>query len=187
MTISDRGEVPAVSDGYCLSLAYVCLLDVVRSLSLLIDHPGQTSGQGSSSSSSDYGGLATVEHISGDCTQSLLESSWCGVLSAMSLLLDASTDDSSTENILKHLETFASFCGKTKLTGPRDAYLAAICKASLPPHYTLNVLKATPSTQVRPVTSFFSICFLYSRPGRQINDPASGRTLRPSRALNLAP
>ena len=42
---------------------------------------------------------------------------------------------------------FASFCGKTKLTGPRDAYLAAICKASLPPHYTLNVLKATPSTQ----------------------------------------
>ena len=163
MTISDRGEVPAVSDGYCLSLAYVCLLDVVRSLSLLIDHPGQTSGQGSSSSSSDYGGLATVEHISGDCTQSLLESSWCGVLSAMSLLLDASTDDSSTENILKHLETFASFCGKTKLTGPRDAYLAAICKASLPPHYTLNVLKATPSTQVRPIASFFSICFLYRK------------------------
>ena len=25
--------------------------------------------------------------------------------------------------------------------------MAAICKASLPPHYTLNVLKATPSTQ----------------------------------------
>ena len=49
-----------MSDGYCLSLAYVCLLDVVRSLSLLIDHPGQTSAQGSSSSSSsDYGGLTT--------------------------------------------------------------------------------------------------------------------------------
>ena len=101
-----------MSDGYCLSLAYVCLLDVVRSLSLLIDHPGQTSAQGSrSSSSSDYGGSTTVEHISGDCTQSLLESSWCGVLSAMSLLLDASTDDSSTENILKHLETFARSLG----------------------------------------------------------------------------
>ena len=112
LDISDRGEVPVVSDGYCLSLAYVCLLDVVRSLSLLIDHPGQTSAQGSSSSSSsDYGGLTTVEHISGDCTQSLLESSWCGVLSAMSLLLDASTDDSSTENILKHLETFARSLG----------------------------------------------------------------------------
>ena len=67
-----------------------------------------------------------------ECVQRLLESSWCGVLSAMSLLLDASTDDSSTENILKHLETFASFCGKSKLTGPRDAYLAAICKVG--PH-----------------------------------------------------
>ena len=63
------------------------------------------------------------------------------------MLLDSSTDDSSTENILKQLETFASFCGKTKLERPRDAFLASICKASLPPHYTLNVLKATPSTQ----------------------------------------
>jgi hypothetical protein len=44
-------------------------------------------------------------------------------------------------------ETYASFCGRLKLTGPRDAFLASICKASLPPHYTLNVLKATPSTQ----------------------------------------
>ena len=124
-----------MSDGYCLSLAYVCLLDVVRSLSLLIDHPGQASES------------SVVEQIDKECIQRLLESSWCGVLSALSLLLDASTDDSSTENILKHLETFASFCGKAKLNGPRDAYLAAICKASLPPHYTLNVLKATPSTQ----------------------------------------
>ena len=48
---------------------------------------------------------------------------------------------------MKQLETFASFCGKTKLERPRDAFLASICKASLPPHYTLNVLKATPSTQ----------------------------------------
>jgi hypothetical protein len=61
--------------------------------------------------------------------------------------LDTSTADTSTENILKQLETFASFCGKAKLEGPRDAFLASICKASLPPHYTLNVLKATPTTQ----------------------------------------
>ena len=81
------------------------------------------------------------------CHKQLLESSWCGLLSALSLLLDSSTDDTSTENILKQLEAFASFCGKTELEGSRDAFLASICKASLPPHYTLNVLKATPSTQ----------------------------------------
>ena len=74
-------------------------------------------------------------------------SSWCGILAALSLLLDASIDDSSTENILKGMETYASICGKLYMTKARDAYLASICKASLPPHYTLNVLKATPCTQ----------------------------------------
>jgi hypothetical protein len=111
----------------------------VRSLSLLIDQPENEKECDDKS----------VEKIDSACIKTLLESSWCGLLSALSLLLDASTDDTSTENILKHLETFASFCGKMKLTRPRDAYLAAICKASLPPHYTLNVLKATPSTQVK--------------------------------------
>ena len=88
-----------------------------------------------------------MAHLTQGCHKQLLDSSWCGLLSALSLLLDSSTDDASTENILKQLETFASFCGKTQLDGPRDAFLASICKASLPPHYTLNVLKATPSTQ----------------------------------------
>ena len=137
LDVADRGEIPTVSDGYCISLAYISLLDCVRSLSLLIDQPQDAGNEESKSAKIDP-----------TCIKILLQSSWCGLLSALSLLLDASTDDSSTENILKHLETFASFCGKTNLNGPRDAYLAAICKAALPPHYTLNVLKATPSTQV---------------------------------------
>lgn len=119
-------------------MAYVSLLDCVRSLSLLIDQPQKDKDHSDNSE----------DKMDPKCIETLLESSWCGLLSALSLLLDASTDDTSTENILKHLETFASFCGKINLTRPRDAYLAAICKASLPPHYTLNVLKATPSTQV---------------------------------------
>ncbi len=125
LDVSDRGEIPQISDGYCISLAYVILLDVVRSLALIFDKKQENEA----------------------CKKQLLESSWCGLLSALSLLLDSSTDDTSTENILKQLETFASFCGKAQLDGPRDAFLASICKASLPPHYTLNVLKATPSTQ----------------------------------------
>ena len=126
LDVTERSDIPGVSDGYCISLAYVSLLDVVRSLSLVIDN---------------------AKDQDEACVKQLLESSWCGLLSALSLLLDSSTDDASTENILKQLEAFASFAGKYKLTGSRDAYLASICKASLPPHYTLNVLKATPSTQ----------------------------------------
>ena len=66
LDVCDRGEIPAVSDGYCISLAYVSLLDVVRSLSLVIDNSNETDEE---------------------CVKQLLESSWCGLLSALSLLL----------------------------------------------------------------------------------------------------
>jgi hypothetical protein len=61
LDVSDRGEAPSISDGYCISLAYVSLLDVVRSLSLILD-----------------------ENIHTDpCSKQLLESSWCGLLSGI--------------------------------------------------------------------------------------------------------
>ncbi len=131
LDVSDRSEVPPVSDGYGVSLAYACLLDVVRSMSLVIN---RGSGQAGDSD-------AKTTH------RQLVDSSWCGILAALSLLLDASTDDASTENILKAFETYASLCGMLELQKPRDAFLASLCKASLPPHYTLDVLKATPCTQ----------------------------------------
>ena len=37
LDVTDRGEVPQISDGYCISLAYVILLDVVRSLAIVFD------------------------------------------------------------------------------------------------------------------------------------------------------
>ena len=137
LDVGERHEVPAVSDGYGISLAYACLLDVVRSVSLIIN---QNAGE------------AAVNPSLGDDDKAawrkqIVDSSWCGILSALSLLLDASTDDTSTENILKAFETYASICGQLGLSKPRDAFLASLCKASLPPHYTLNVLKATPCTQ----------------------------------------
>ena len=126
LDISERGEVPSVSDGYGISLAYAVILDTVRSMSLIVNQK-LTKGE--------------------DTLKQLIDSSWCGILAALSLLLDACTDDSSTENVLKALETYASLCGQLGVEKPRDAFLASLCKASLPPHYTLNVLKATPCTQ----------------------------------------
>ena len=59
-----------------------------------------------------------------------------------------STDETSTENVLKSLQTFASVSGRVGLTTPRDAFITALCKASLPPHYTLTVLNTTSSGTV---------------------------------------
>ena len=51
-----------------------------------------------------------------------------------------STDESATEAILKAMQSLAQLSGRLELTTPRDAFITAACKASLPPHYTLTVL-----------------------------------------------
>lgn len=53
-----------------------------------------------------------------------------------------STDESATEAILKSQQIFASLCGRLALNTPRDAFITALCKASLPPHYALTVLNS---------------------------------------------
>ncbi|GBN45221.1 Protein MON2, partial [Araneus ventricosus] len=50
------------------------------------------------------------------------------------------TDETATENILKAMQIYSSLCGTLNMTIPRDAFITAMCKASLPPHYTLTVL-----------------------------------------------
>lgn len=54
-----------------------------------------------------------------------------------------STDEAATENILKAELTMAALCGKLSLVTSRDAFITAICKGSLPPHYALTVLNTT--------------------------------------------
>lgn len=56
------------------------------------------------------------------------------------LCLSLSTDETATENILKAMQIYSSICGTLNMTTPRDAFITALCKASLPPHYTLTVL-----------------------------------------------
>uniref|UniRef100_A0A667GXZ0 Protein MON2 homolog n=1 Tax=Lynx canadensis TaxID=61383 RepID=A0A667GXZ0_LYNCA len=53
------------------------------------------------------------------------------------------TDEAATENILKAELTMAALCGRLGLVTSRDAFITAICKGSLPPHYALTVLNTT--------------------------------------------
>ncbi len=56
-----------------------------------------------------------------------------------------STDETASENILKAELSMASLCGRLGLVTPRDAFITAICKASLPPHYALTILSSNTS------------------------------------------
>ncbi|XP_077547344.1 mon2 homolog, regulator of endosome-to-Golgi trafficking isoform X2 [Haemaphysalis longicornis] len=131
MEMLDRVEPPVVAEGYGVSLGYVCLLEVVHSIATVVD---QTKGGGGGGKKADADGLRLHRQ--------LVSSSWCGLLAALSLLLDASTDEAATEEILKTMQVFASLCGRLQLSTPRDAFITAMCKGSLPPHYTLTVLNS---------------------------------------------
>lgn len=61
----------------------------------------------------------------------------------MAYLIFFSTDEAATENILKAELTMAALCGRLGLVTSRDAFITAICKGSLPPHYALTILNTT--------------------------------------------
>ncbi|KAM7293000.1 protein MON2 homolog isoform X1 [Ixodes scapularis] len=60
-----------------------------------------------------------------------------------------STEEAATEEILKTMQRFASLSGHLQLSTPRDAFITAMCKGSLPPHYTLTVGAERDVPQVR--------------------------------------
>ena len=70
----------------------------------------------------------------------LVTSAWCGLLAALSTLLEACTDEAATESILQSFQTLAWVSGVLDLPTPRDAFITSLCKSCLPPHYTLTVL-----------------------------------------------
>ncbi|XP_032769134.1 protein MON2 homolog isoform X2 [Rattus rattus] len=152
----DKVEPPTIPEGYAMSVAFHCLLDLVRGITTMIEgelgeveteSPTVTEGASSQSSerrdeqsASDHMDQETVSRA---VWEEMVSACWCGLLAALSLLLDASTDEAATENILKAELTMAALCGRLGLVTSRDAFITAICKGSLPPHYALTVLNAT--------------------------------------------
>ncbi|KAL0268714.1 UNVERIFIED_CONTAM: hypothetical protein PYX00_010542 [Menopon gallinae] len=135
----DKNEAPTVPDGYGISVAYACLLSIVHSISDSMKFEKKTENGEVKNKE------ATEDSDSDKNLQvQLVVSSWCGLLAALVPLIESSTDEMVTENLLKAMQTFASFCGLLNLENPRDAFIIAICKASLPPQYALNVLNVPP-------------------------------------------
>uniref|UniRef100_A0A0N7ZAU2 Protein MON2 homolog n=1 Tax=Scylla olivacea TaxID=85551 RepID=A0A0N7ZAU2_SCYOL len=131
----DKLEPPTIPDGYGVSVAYYCLLDIIRSIHLVMMGPNAPA-EGHSGVNEQYDPSEEERRIH----EQLVNSAWCGLLAALTILLEACTDEAATENILKAIQTFASLAGKLELTTPRDAFITALCKSCLPPHYTLTVL-----------------------------------------------
>uniref|UniRef100_A0A8D3C2Q8 Protein MON2 homolog n=1 Tax=Scophthalmus maximus TaxID=52904 RepID=A0A8D3C2Q8_SCOMX len=127
----DKVEPPSIPEGYAMSVAFSALLDLVRGITSMIERE--------LAAEEEFFVSVSGAHL---VWEEMVSACWCGLLAALSLLLDASTDETATENILKAELTMASLCGRLGLVTPRDAFITAICKASLPPHYALTVLSS---------------------------------------------
>uniref|UniRef100_A0A914UNH9 Protein MON2 homolog n=1 Tax=Plectus sambesii TaxID=2011161 RepID=A0A914UNH9_9BILA len=123
LELLDKHEPPLLSDGYCLSLAYGGMVDACQSLYQAIENEGAAA-------------------YKSELSQALFNSSHSSILATLSLLLDASIDESITETLLKCLSTLVGLSCRLEQPGARDATLGALCKASLPPNYLVRVLGA---------------------------------------------
>ena len=81
----DKFEVPHIPDGYPLIVAFNALLDIVHSVSLIVN--GQDSVP---ATPTRQGAEPPPTSVRGDGVEGIiLRSSWSGVLAALALLLDA--------------------------------------------------------------------------------------------------
>ena len=102
----DKIEPPIIPDGFGISVAYACLLDIIRSLSIIIE--GTQSETSEQDVKNDFDSNETTkidkakdEHSHKETSKStlneeqnklhiqLINSSWCGLLAALSPLLEA--------------------------------------------------------------------------------------------------
>ncbi|KAK1340956.1 hypothetical protein QTO34_017356 [Cnephaeus nilssonii] len=177
----DKVEPPTIPEGYAMSVAFHCLLDLVRGITSMIEgelgetetecQPSSEAASSTTQSSEQQELLSTADEMDKEIVnkavwEEMVNACWCGLLAALSLLLDASTDEAATENILKAELTMAALCGRLGLVTSRDAFITAICKGSLPPHYALTVLNTTTAATLS-INVFVSIV-AYSIQGQSV-------------------
>uniref|UniRef100_A0A2K5H9V0 Protein MON2 homolog n=1 Tax=Colobus angolensis palliatus TaxID=336983 RepID=A0A2K5H9V0_COLAP len=145
----DKVEPPTIPEGYAMSVAFHCLLDLVRGITSMIEGElgeveteCQTTTEEASSptqSSEQQDLQSTSDQMDKEIVWKLL--TFCSVYLLICLIL--SVYEAATENILKAELTMAALCGRLGLVTSRDAFITAICKGSLPPHYALTILNTT--------------------------------------------
>ena len=73
------------------------------------------------------------------------------------LFLIISTDEGATERILRSEQVYANLCGVLEMTLTRDAFITALCKASLPPNYALTVLNMYPQQGITKGKGYYYV------------------------------
>ncbi|CAH8518557.1 unnamed protein product [Schistosoma margrebowiei] len=136
----DRNEPPILPDGYCLSLALVCLRKTVDSLKVIINaNVPEITNHGDDDNNNNNEDNTSKKYDLMFCKQ-IVSNSWCSILSTLSLLLETSADHHITSGLLQSLQIMIELSGKLHLDESRDAFSITLCRAALPSSFGRSLL-----------------------------------------------
>ncbi|XP_065066543.1 protein MON2 homolog isoform X1 [Rhopilema esculentum] len=158
-----KGDIAAVSETYAMSISVACALEIARAIDVLVHSSGNKrpsksfieSCKDPGPDSKDKTGVGSeamkdrddVSIQSNDeeniVWKEMVKSSWDSLQSTLQLLLEASIDETITENILKAIQTYASVSGQLSFTSTRDSFVSCLCKSAIPASYLMSVMSSS--------------------------------------------
>ncbi|CAG8495454.1 3413_t:CDS:10, partial [Scutellospora calospora] len=121
----EKSDPPQIPETYLYYLTLVCLNSIVDGLhdfviknltSVMQDHQKQSALQSKS------------QILVAD----MANTSWPGLLAALSFFLSTNLDDELFHNVLRAYQNFTIVCGFLHLPTPRDAFITCLCKIAVP-------------------------------------------------------
>ena len=106
----DRTDIPPIPDGYAISVAYICVLDIVRSLNSIFNEElfsvtSEEDEEDAAAASSNKRVLfCHVEAEKRRMLYELIASSWLGMMPALCLYLEASSDQPVVDSLLRSFQ-----------------------------------------------------------------------------------
>ncbi|KAK6109530.1 Guanine nucleotide exchange factor in Golgi transport N-terminal family protein [Brugia pahangi] len=122
----EKHDALNLPNGYSLSLTYYCICSCCQSVFEAIES------------------LYSRKEKE-DVARELYQSTYTNLFVAISLFLDASIDESVTEQLLKCFVTMTLLSCRLGYTAGRDAAYFALCKAALPPKYLMRIASSSGS------------------------------------------
>uniref|UniRef100_A0AC34GU34 Protein MON2 homolog n=1 Tax=Panagrolaimus sp. ES5 TaxID=591445 RepID=A0AC34GU34_9BILA len=133
----EKHEAGVIPLGYCISLAYACLIDVTHSIYAVVEEINSPSKQPATSQNE----IELHQKVSTEVFQCAANS----LLHGLAQLLVSSVEDSVMESLLNCLSTIVILACKVNNSEIKDASLRGLCRYSLPSGYYDRFINTNPA------------------------------------------
>jgi hypothetical protein len=133
----EKHEAGAIPSGYCISLAYACLIDVTHSIYAVVEEINSPTKQPATGQDE----IELHQKVSIEVFQCAANS----LLHGLAQLLVSSVEDSVTESLLNCLSTVVILACKINNPEIKDASLRGLCRYALPNGYYDRFINTNPA------------------------------------------